>query len=176
MFRKKSIIVTAELLNDLLTEVKQTFSVSNAPAYIKTISRNITPNFLIINRPTIKFVGQAWLCSPKVKKERSRSWCWAYPKRLKLNIATHPTVTVDHEVYFAIILINGGVYKKMTRRGIRYIIGHEFAHLIQIVMDKEVNGMTSFASEEDHNDKWYRLARWCGSTGSRYISSKEIWV
>lgn len=168
-FRKVHVGVTPELLNDILWDVKQKFFDSGAPDYLKRYLKRIHPVFHIINKPKWKIYGQAWLVSRWAKKDIAK-------KQLKLNINKHPTITIDGDIYFCILQINKGCYGFITRRGLRYLVAHELAHLLQIVVDEEVDGLYSYSTSEDHNKKWLHMTRWMGGTGSELIPPEEIWV
>jgi hypothetical protein len=168
-FRKKGVKVTDELLRDILWDVKQKFSESLAPAYLKRKLEKLDIIFHIVNRPSWYLYGQAWAVSKWAKKDIAK-------RQLKLKQRTHPTIAMDGDYYFLVIQINKGSFKGITRRGLRYLVAHELAHILQIVVDEEVDGCYSYSTSEDHNDKWLRFTRWMGGTGSEFIPLKEIWV
>jgi hypothetical protein len=168
-FRKKGVTVTDELLQDILWDVKQKFYESSAPVYLKKKLDKISPVFHIVNRPHWQLYGQAWATSKWSKKDIAK-------RQLKLRQATHPTIILDGNVYFLVLQINKGSWRGITRRGLRYLVAHEFAHLLQIVVDEEVDGCYSFSTNEDHNYKWLKYTRWMGGTGSETIPVNEIWV
>lgn len=168
-FRKKGVKVTEELLHDVLWDVKQKFSESLAPVYLKKKLSKLEPIFHIVNRKKWLLYGQAWAVSKWAKKDIAK-------RQLKLKQSTHPTTTMDNDIYFLVIQINKGAWKGITRRGLRYLVAHEFAHLLQIVVDEEVDGCYSYSTNEDHNAKWLRYTRWMGGTGSETIPVDEIWV
>jgi hypothetical protein len=167
-FRKKGAKVTEELLQDILWDVKQKFSESLAPDYLKKLLKQCNPIFHIVNRPKWQIYGQAYLCSKWAKKDIAK-------RQLKLKQSTHPMTKVDGEYYFLIIQINKGAYKSITRRGLRYLIAHELGHILQICLDQEVDGCFSFSTANDHDNRWLRLTKWMGGTGSEIIPVEEIW-
>lgn len=168
-FRKIHVKVTPELLNDIINDVKQKFLFSDAPAYQKKLLKKIHPNFHIVRKPKWNIYGQAWLVSHIAKKDIAK-------RHLKLNVNKHPSITIDGDIYFCILQINRGCFSFITRRGLRYLVAHELAHLLQIVIDEEVDGLYSYSTSEDHNKKWFNIVRRMGGTGSEYIPPEEIWV
>lgn len=168
-FHKKGVRVTDELLKDVLNDVKEKFDDSDAPKYLKRHLRKIEPIFQIVNRPNWYLYGQAWAVSRWAKKDIAK-------RQLKLRRSTHPMVILDDEYYFLVIQINKGSFRGITRRGLRYLVAHELAHILQIVVDEEVDGCYSYSTNDDHDHRWYRLTRWMGGTGSELIPHEEIWV
>lgn len=169
-FHKKSVRITEELLQDILGDVKLKFYDSDAPDYLKRKLRAIQPVFQIVNRKLWQLYGQAWLVGKWAKKDIAK-------RQLKLRQSTHPTIVVDGDIYFAVIQINKAAARMITRRGLRYLVAHELAHILQIVVDQEVDGTFSYSTEtRDHDEKWVKYTHWMGGTGSEIIPISEIWV
>lgn len=169
MFRKKSVRVTVELLEDILHDVKEKFYKSEAPEYHKNILRKITPVFHVIKRRRSNTVAQAWAVSKYVRKDPSK-------KALRLRQSTHPMMVIDGDPYFMLIQFNRGASCLWSRRGVRHVIAHELAHLLQIAVDKDVDGKCSMSDEAtDHNERWQKWAKWMGGTGEEIISPTEMW-
>jgi hypothetical protein len=170
-FRKVCIKVTVDILNDILADIYEKFKNSKAPVYLKKHLMRIKPIFQIVNKPKWFIYGQAWALSSRSRRKDIAK------RQLKLRISTHPTIIIDNKYYFLIIQINIGAQQPgITHRGLRYLVSHELAHLLQIVVDKEVNGTTSYSTSEDHNNKWRKMTRWMGGTGSITIPPYEIWA
>jgi hypothetical protein len=168
-FRKIHIKVTQESLLDVLKDVKQTFSMSDAPDYLKKLVNRIDINFFIVNRPKWRLYGQAFLVAQQVKDDLAK-------KCLKLNAKVNPSIIIEGTVYFPIIEINKGMCHRITRRGQRHLVAHEFAHIIDSIVYKEVNGVYSISTQDkDHNENWVRKAKWMGGSGSELVPDEEIW-
>ena len=167
-FRKKRVEVTQELLHEILREVTDKFLDSPAPKYLKQHIRRCNPVFHIVNRPKWNIYGQAYLCSRWVKADIAKM-------HMKLSTRKHPTTVINNEVYFLVIQINVGAWRSITKRGLRYLIAHEFGHIAQIVIDEEVDGQYSYSTDSDHDHRWLRLTKWMGGTGSERIPKNEIW-
>lgn len=163
---KKRCHVTIELLEELVGEIKEHFYKSPAPVKYKKLCKKINPVFHIINRKKWFFYGQAQAIGKYAK---------SYLKRqLKLSCKTHPCVTLDGCEYFLVIEINLGL-RSFTRRGLRYLVAHEYAHLLQMVHDEEVYNQASYATESDHDWKWQTLCKCLGGVPSEFIEEKYIW-
>jgi hypothetical protein len=167
MFRKKNARITLGLLEDILDDVRWTFQNSEAPAYLKRRVRKLPIVFGIVNRPYSDICGNAIAIGRYAKKEPIKH-------RLKLKLRTHPTVTIDGDYYFLVIEINRGALKRITRRGLRYLVAHEYAHILQIVVDEEVSNQSSYSTPEDHNKRWQRFCKWMGGDVSEYI--QRFWI
>jgi predicted nucleotide-binding protein (sugar kinase/HSP70/actin superfamily) len=113
--------------------------------------------------------GQAWAVGKWTKKDIAK-------RQLHIREKTHPSVALDGDIYFLVIQINKGAIRMITRRGLRYLLAHELAHILQICIDEEVDCGYSYSTEADHDEKWTRYAKWMGGTGSELIPFKEIWV
>lgn len=169
MFRKRSVRVTVELLDEVLKDVKERFYASDAPAYHKNLLKKITPVFHVVNRRKWDTVAQAWAVGKYVRKDDAK-------KALKLRQSTHPMLYIDGDQYFMLIQFNKGASYLWTRRGLRHVIAHELAHLLQIVVDKDVDGKTSLSNEAtDHDEHWKRWAKQMGGTGKEIIMPAEMW-
>jgi hypothetical protein len=169
MWRRKSIKVTVNNLNMILNHIRDTFERSDAPKYLKKKLAKLHPIFEIVNAPKWQLYGQAYLVGQYAKK------C-AVKKRLKLKIHTHPSVYIDDNYFFCILQINKGAMHVVSYRGLRYLVAHELAHLLQIVVDEEVDGQFSYSTALDHDSRWQNITKWMGGTGSEIIPFKEIWV
>jgi hypothetical protein len=173
MFRKKTTPITVDVCNDLVQDIKIRFRSSEAPAYIKAKLEHITPIFIFINRPKWMFYGQAWCVSKWAKKDATK-------KKYKLREATHPMTMIDGNKYFMIIQINKGLLhtliNNVTHRGLRYLVAHELAHLLQFYVDEHVSTTYSFCVGDDHGTKWGNYVRWMGGTGSKVVPRSEIWI
>jgi hypothetical protein len=153
----------------ILNHIRDTFERSDAPQYIKRKLAKLHPIFEIVNAPKWQLYGQAYLVGQYAKKS-------AVKKRLKLKIQTHPTIYIDDTYFFCILQINKGAMHLVSYRGLRYLVAHELAHLLQIVLDEEVDGQYSYSTALDHDARWGRITKWMGGTGSELIPFKEIWV
>jgi hypothetical protein len=168
-YRKKGVRITYELLEEILNEVKEKFNESEAPEYLKKKLKKINPVFFISNKKRTDMVGGAVAINRYAKKDLIKN-------SLKLKRSIHPTVTLLGEVYFLIIEVNKGGLRCITHRGLRYLVAHELAHLLQVVLDEEVDGSYSYSTPNDHDERWYRFTKWMGGTGSDIIPFNEIWV
>lgn len=168
-YRKRSVKVTKELLESILEDVRIKFNSSDAPMTLKKKLATIYPIFEIINAPKWYIYGQAYCVGRYAKK------C-AVKRRYKLNITTHPTTIINDDYFFCIIQINKGAMHLVSRRGLRYLVAHELAHLLQTVVDEEVDGQFSYSTWNDHGLKWVQYTKWMGGTGSEIIPFKEIWA
>lgn len=170
MYRKKVIKdIDVKLLNDILIDVKHHFQQSSAPNYLKRLTLKINPIFTVVNRPHSLIYGCAYAISTSSRN-------FAIKKRLNLKREHHPSIDIDDQSYFLIIEINKPLLKRVTKRGLRYLIAHEFAHLIQIINDQEVDGRQSLSTPLDHDIIWKQLCKWSGGTGSDLIPFKEIYI
>jgi hypothetical protein len=169
MYRRKSIKITVNNLNEILNQIRDTFERSAAPAYLKRKLSQIHPIFEIVNAPKWQLYGQAYLVGQYAKKS-------AVKKRLKLKVKTHPTVVIDETYFFCILQINKGSMHIISHRGLRYLVAHELAHILQIVADEEVDGQYSYSTALDHDEKWVKYTKWMGGTATEIIPFKEIWV
>ena len=167
-FRKIAVRVKPELLYEILLEVKQKFFDSAAPDYLKRLLKRCYPIFHVINRPKWQIYGQAYLCGRYARKDFAKRY-------LKLRRSTHPMTRVDGDDYFLIIQINNGAHKGITRRGLKYLVAHELGHILQTVLDQEVDGQYSYSTQADHDDRWKRLTKWMGGSGKELIPDEEIW-
>jgi predicted nucleotide-binding protein (sugar kinase/HSP70/actin superfamily) len=168
-YRKKGVKVTVELLDDILNDVVEKFYSSDAPLYLKKKLTHVQPIFCVTRRRKCNLIGSAWAVGCSYKKD-------AVKNQLKLNKNTHPTIILDGDYYFLIIKINKGAFRGITRRGLRYLVAHELAHILQIVVDEEVDDNYSYSTANDHDAKWLKYTKWMGGTGSELIPPEEIWV
>lgn len=160
--------ISVELLNELVKECKEKYLASSASAHLKQIAKDITPVFYIVKNKQWKFYGAAQAIGVYAKK------CLA-KRILKLKRETHPTTRILGDDYFMVITINLGLIRKITRRGLKYIVAHEFAHLIQIAHDEEVEGQSSFSTDNDHNRFWKVQCKRCGGDGEEFIWYRHVW-
>lgn len=165
-YRKKSARITIELLNELVSECRMNFRFSDAPQSAKKLLDKIHPIFQIIHQKKWQLYGNAMAIGKYAKKNRCK-------RLLKLKCATHPCITLDGNDYFMVIQINH--IRSFTRRGLRYLVAHEFAHLLQIAIDEEVYNQFSYSTDHDHDEKWQKLCTAMGGNGEEFIWTEDIW-
>lgn len=166
MYRKKYCRITFDVLEEALTKVRKTFETSKAPKRLKKLLRRLPIIFKMCNFPQSKDCGMAIAIGERCRHRASRRY-----KSFRKN---KPGIRIDDEIYYLFIEINQGSLKRLTFRGLRYIIAHELAHIVQIVDDKEVEGHMSYSTPSDHDKKWGRMCKWMGGIDSPWI--ERLWV
>ena len=159
-YRKKKCHVTIELLNELAEECRQQFKLSDATKRSKKLLDKISPIFHIIKQKKWQLYGNAMAIGRYGKKNRCK-------QLLKLKCETHPSVSLDGNEYFMVIQINN--ICRFTRRGLKYLVAHEFAHLLSICLLCEVENQFSYSTDNDHDEKWQKLCKQMGGDGKEFI-------
>lgn len=165
-YRKKRAHVTIDLLEELAEECRQNFDASDATKKSKKLLDKISPIFQIIKQTKWQLYGNAMAIGRYAKKDRCK-------RILKLKCSTHPTVSLDGNDYFMVIQINN--IRGFTRRGLKYLVAHEFAHLLQIAIDEEVYNQFSYSTDHDHDERWQKLCFAMGGNGKEYIYDEDVW-
>jgi hypothetical protein len=164
---KKRIEVTYDLLYMLLDEVKEHFQHSKAPVYLKRIvKKKCFPIFSICNYKKCNWYGIAVAVSKYAHD--------ATKKKLKLRVKSHPHVWMKQNCYFLIIEINKGLLQ-YTRKGLKNLVAHEVAHIVQIVVDKHVDDQYSINDADiDHGKNWKRYCKYLGGIPEECFCVKQL--
>jgi len=165
-YRKKRARITIDLLEELVEECRLDFGFSDATKRSKKLLDKIHPIFQIIKQTKWQLYGNAMAIGKYAKKDRCK-------RLLKLKCITHPTVSLDGNDYFMVIQINN--IKSFTRRGLKYLVAHEFAHLLQIALDEEVYNQSSYSTDHDHDEFWQKLCIAMGGNGKEFIYDEDVW-
>jgi hypothetical protein len=166
-FCKKKVIVTIDLLDKLAEECKERFYKSDATQKSKQILKKVNPIFQIIRYPKWRIYGNAMAIGKYAKKDRCK-------RNLKLKCSNHPHLRLDGNDFFMVIQINVAL-GNFTRRGLRYLVAHELAHLLQIVEDEEVENQYSYSTDNDHSKRWATYCRQMGGNGEEFIELYHVW-
>ena len=129
-----------------INRCKKRFLKSTAPAAYKEICEklDVVPIFINRSRGRNPLYAQAWCVSQSLR------WYLG-----------HEPIKIGRRYYFMIIEINR--YYEHNYFTLKTLIGHEMGHLMQIIVDKEVDGQYNLANpKKDHGPKWQKLSSWFG--------------
>ena len=134
------------------------FLKSHAPEDLKRIVRTIHPAILVVNKPQAKWLGCAFLCN------QFDNVAYRYQLR-KIS----KSVTLFHRRYYAVIEINKASRKYFTQKFLDLLIAHELSHIVQIIVDKEVDPYGSFSNDRDHCYFWKMICKYMGGNGKEFF-------
>jgi hypothetical protein len=154
--------VNTSILHLLTEEVKLKFAKSNQPRRFKNIARDIFPIYHMLWQPRASYRARTWAVNIKYSGPEKRDW--GLSKRIQ------PYTRIGFDDYFMCVDFNLSGAKRTTRRALKNLVSHEFAHMIETVFNKEINEdgnyTVAYDSETGHGPLWQELHRAMGGNAS----------
>jgi len=124
---------------------KEKFLRSKAPASYKEACKKLDIVPIFINHK-------------KKLADYGSAWCVRRGVRFFLD---HKPVKIGTGLYFCVIELNKNY--KHDDKSLSILIGHEMGHILQIVLEKDVNGrFNEYNPTVDHGTFWKMLSHWFG--------------
>ena len=130
---------------------------------IKVISSSLYPVIQLVKYPRSRWYAAAFAVN--VNKIHLTSAI----RRYKVPEGS-PKVKILKEYYYCVIQVNIGLRDRANDNWLYQLISHEYAHLIQIVLDNDVNVNCSETHDKlDHAWLWKHIHKSMNGNGLEYI-------